>query len=279
MMYVRKVKKIKDSISTVEGAGVHLYRAFGFQETELTDPFLLLDDFHGNDYSKYMAGFPWHPHRGIETVTYMINGAVEHGDSLGNTGIIESGDVQWMTAGRGIIHQEMPRKALGFMQGFQLWVNLPESQKMMIPRYRDILSDDIPEMLIDNSTVKVIAGDVCGIKGPVRDLVVDVEYLDIAMLPDSKFIRRTKKDDTVFAYVFQGEAVVDGNLVGTGTLAVFNSGDYVEFKSRKDGVRFLLVSGTPLKEPVAWRGPIVMNTQAELNLAFKELNEDTFIKK
>lgn len=277
-MSIRKVKKVKGSVPTVEGAGVHLYRAFGFLETELTDPFLLLDDFHGSDYSRYMAGFPWHPHRGIETVTYMINGAVEHGDNIGNTGIIKSGDVQWMTAGRGIIHQEMPKKTEGFMQGFQLWVNLPKSQKMMTPRYRGIQSRDIPETVIDNSTVKVIAGDIDGIIGPMKDLVVDVEYLDVMMLPDSKFIHGTRKDDTVFAYVFQGEAVVDGTLVGTGTLTVFEPGEWVEFESKGIGARFLLVSGEPLRESVAWRGPIVMNTQAELDLAFRELNEGTFIK-
>jgi hypothetical protein len=277
-MSVRKIKRVHGSVPTVEGAGVHLFRAFGFLETGLTDPFLLLDDFHGDDYGRYMAGFPWHPHRGIETVTYMVNGEVEHGDSLGNTGVIGSGDVQWMTAGGGIIHQEMPLKVEGFMQGFQLWVNLPGSRKMMAPRYRGIVSGDIPDVVVGGARVKVIAGEFDGVRGPVEDLVVAVEYLDVNVHAGDRFTHGTAPGDTVFAYVFQGEAVVDGTRMGSGSLIVFEEGGGVEFNAGPEGGRFLLVSGELLGEPVAWRGPIVMNTQDELDLAFRELREGTFIK-
>ncbi len=277
LMVSRGVKLVKRSIATIEGAGVHLYRAFGSRETGLLDPFLMLDDFHGNDPDRYMAGFPWHPHRGMETVTYMINGVLEHEDSLGNRGVIESGGVQWMTAGGGIIHQEMPRRVDGFMQGFQLWVNLPARFKMMKPRYRGISTDEIPEAVIDGVAVRVISGEFGGVVGPVADLVVRVEYLDVSMPEGSRFTHGTRRGDTVFAYVFQGEAVIGDSKVDQGNLVVFDEGDSVEFET-VEGARFLLVSGEPIGEPVAWRGPVVMNTQAELDTAFRELSEGSFIK-
>jgi redox-sensitive bicupin YhaK (pirin superfamily) len=283
MPKTREVDSSWKSRPTIEGAGVHLKRALGPGEAKLADPFLLLDDFHSKDPADYTAGFPWHPHRGIETVTYVINGLIEHGDSIGNKGAIGSGDVQWMTAGGGILHQEMPQAYDGMMQGFQLWVNLPASEKMMRPRYRDVKSSQIPEVATaDGASVKVVAGEVEGTKGPVRDLVVESEYLDVSIRPGKSFYHDIRKGNTAFAYVFGGEGRFGNNekrVSGPEELVLFKDGDKVEAKAGKDGIRFLLVSGNPLDEPIAWGGPIVMNTEEELDAAFRELREGTFIRK
>jgi redox-sensitive bicupin YhaK (pirin superfamily) len=257
-------------------------RAFGYYEVTKLDPFLLLDDFHSADPRDYVAGFPWHPHRGIETVTYMIRGNVDHGDSIGNSGTIGSGDVQWMTAGSGIVHQEMPREYLGMMQGFQLWVNLPASNKMMDPRYRGITRDQVPTSRPTKGVeVKVIAGKVGRVEGPVRDLVVEAEYLDVAVGPGMEFDRAIRNGNSAFAYVFEGQGFFDPSNrgpAGAGSLVMFGDGDQVESKAGRDGMRFLLVSGKPIREPVAWRGPIVMNTEKELDIAFEEYWSGRFIK-
>jgi hypothetical protein len=267
---------------TIEGAGVNLKRALGPGEARTVDPFLLLDDFHSKDPSDYVAGFPWHPHRGIETVTYMIRGVVEHGDSIGNKGVINSGDVQWMTAGSGILHQEMPQKYKGMFQGFQLWVNLPASQKMMRPRYRDLRKDQIPSYSPRKGVdIKVIAGRSNGVEGPVKDLVVETEYLDVSLAPGRTLNHRVKKQNTALAYVFEGSARFSpesGSEIGAENVVVFVEGSEIEIQAGADHARFLLISGRPLKEPIAWGGPIVMNTQAELDLAFEELRTGKFIK-
>ena len=281
-----KIREIIGSIksrSTMEGAGVKLKRAFGNADP-LLDPFLLLDDFHSNNPSDYMAGFPWHPHRGIETITYMLHGRLEHGDSMKNSGIIGAGDVQWMTAGSGIIHQEMPKKNEDdpYLAGFQLWANLPASHKMMDPRYRDITKDQIPEVIVnDKVRVKIICGEVNGVKGPVQDIITDPEYLDVFIEPNSEFRHLVNKTHNAFAYIIKGEAVFDptnDEIVGVEHLVIFNEGDEVLIRTKDKPVRFLLISGKPIGEPVAWRGPIVMNTEEELRLAFNEYNKGTFIK-
>ncbi len=281
MTKTRKTIKIVSSIPTLEGAGVHLQRVFGFGQTDLFDPFLLLDDFRSDFPDHYLKGFPWHPHRGIETITYVLSGDVEHGDSLGNKGIIGSGDVQWMTAGSGIIHQEMPQgDKTGRMYGFQLWANLPARDKMMDPRYRDVQSEQIPEVAVSgNATVKIIAGEVEGVKGPVGDIVIDPEYIDVALPPHSQFRHPTKRGHTAFAYIIDGT----GNFCGKSGitnrhLALFDDGDEITVSTDDRNVRFLFISGRPLNEPVAWYGPIVMNTQEELQLAFEEYERGTFIK-
>ncbi len=282
MSAIRKIKQILKSKPTLEGAGVKLKRVFGYYEKPLLDPFLLLDHFGSPNPEDYIAGFPWHPHRGIETVTYMLAGEVEHGDSLGNRGIIYSGDVQWMTAGNGIIHQEMPRRFEGNMQGFQLWVNLPKSHKMMDPRYRDVRSETIPEFSPHpNVKIKIIAGQLHGTKGPVQDLVVDTEYFDVAIAPNTEFEINTRADYKTFAFVFEGSGYFDPdskNAVLADHLVVFDQGDSVKIRTAADPVRFLFVSGKPLNEPIAWRGPIVMNTDEELMVAFQEYRNGTFIK-
>jgi redox-sensitive bicupin YhaK (pirin superfamily) len=278
----RKISKILKNRSTMEGAGVHLKRVFGYHEVPKLDPFLLLDDFGSDNPDDYMAGFPWHPHRGIETVTYMLQGEVEHGDSIGNQGVIKSGDVQWMTAGNGIIHQEMPKRFEGYMRGFQLWVNLPSSDKMMNPRYRDVLKDTIPEVTPKNGIkIKIISGEVEGVKGPVQDLVVDTEYLDVTLKPNTEFRHPTKSSYKCFAYVVEGEGSFDSGkkkALGEGQLIIYEEGDEVIITASETPMRFLLISGKPLGEPVAWYGPIVMNTEEELDLAFREYREGTFIK-
>ncbi|MFX1457208.1 MAG: pirin family protein [Promethearchaeota archaeon] len=280
----RKIKVTLKSRSTFEGAGVKLKRAFAKADSSL-DPFLLLDDFHSDNPYDYLAGFPWHPHRGIETITYMLHGKIEHGDSLGNGGVIEAGDVQWMTAGSGIIHQEMPKKDEKdtLLWGFQLWANLPSSHKMMNPRYRDVKKIQIPETVINNGKVKIkiICGDVHGVKGPVQDIITDPEYLDVTIEPNSEFIHPIKHDYNVFAYTIEGKGYFDDEkeeLIGKETLVIYQKGDTVNISTGDKKVRFLLVSGKPLNEPVAWRGPIVMNTQEELSVAFNEYQNDTFIK-
>jgi len=284
MENTRKIKVSLKSRSTFEGAGVRLKRAFGYADPSL-DPFLLLDDFHSDNPNDYIAGFPWHPHRGIETITYMLHGKVEHGDSLGNGGIIEAGDVQWMTAGSGIIHQEMPKKGKKdtLLWGFQLWANLPASHKMMDPRYRDLKKTQIPEISMNDNKVriKIICGEVNGIKGPVQDIITDPEYLDVTIDPNSEFTHRIKTDYNAFAYIIEGEGYFDDRrveLLENETLIIYQKGDFVKISTDKEKVRFLLVSGKPLNEPVAWRGPIVMNTEEELRLAFNEYQNDTFIK-
>jgi redox-sensitive bicupin YhaK (pirin superfamily) len=283
MTDTRRVRKLFKSQPAIEGAGVHLRRAFGFDEVPLFDPFLMLDDFRGDKPDQYIKGFPWHPHRGIETITYMLHGEVEHGDSLGNKGVIRPGDVQWMTAGSGIIHQEMPRgDAGGRMGGFQLWANLPAAQKMMVPRYREVKKEDIPMVSLKNGVeIRVICGDVAGTKGPVTDIVIDPQYLDVTVPRDSEFIHAAKRGHSALAYIFEGRGRFDDRKAKSGekeSLILFSDGDQVAVRTEQDPVRFLLISGQPIGEPVAWRGPIVMNTQAELKVAFEEYSNGTFIK-
>ena len=298
-MSIRPIKRHVTSKPTIEGAGVHLHRAFGFDDTSDTDPFLLLDDFRNDDPEDYRAGFPWHPHRGIETITYVLAGTVDHADSLGNAGSISAGDVQWMTAGSGIIHQEMPEgDDAGRMHGFQLWANLPSSLKMTRPRYQDVRSADIPEITDDDGTrVRVICGEFWGVVGPVDGVATEPQYLDVWVPP---LTRRSLPMDTsrhAFAYVFAGsggfsnaseprdlpnEGIDTENsgshLATNRSLVVFDRGDEVTVDSGEQGMRFLLVSGTPIGEPIAWYGPIVMNTQAELRQAIAEFEAGTFLK-
>ena len=300
MPTTRPIRKVLKSKPTIEGAGVHLKRALGFSEAPLFDPFLLLDDFRSDNPERYLKGFPWHPHRGIETITYVLEGDVEHGDSLGNKGIIGSGDVQWMTAGSGIIHQEMPKgDGNGKMYGFQLWANLPSRDKMMDPRYRDVKNNQIPEVTLPGGAIlKVISGEVSGTQGPVRDIVIDPEVIDVTVPVYSEFRHPTKKGHTVFAYLIEGRGyfckernpftyeVVGSNyfdlqrdsLVGNETIVLFDDGDEILVSTEEQGVRFLLISGRPIGEPVAWYGPIVMNTNEELRIAFEEYRQGTFIK-
>jgi hypothetical protein len=282
MTAIRMIRKAWRSRPTIEGAGVHLKRAFGNQEAPLLDPFLLLDDFRSDDPSKYLPGFPWHPHRGIETITYVLEGDVEHGDSMGNRGDIAAGDVQWMTAGSGIVHQEMPRgDAQGRMGGFQLWANLPASHKMMDPRYRDVKRGEIPEVSVEGGAkVKIVCGRVNGVQGPVRDIVTDPEYLDVAVPEGGRFTHPVKKGHTAFAYVVEGSACFDQGRdpYVRETLVHYGDGDAVSITTEKEPVRFLLVSGKPIGEPVAWYGPIVMNTDEEIRIAFEEYRNGTFIK-
>ena len=295
MTQSRSIATLVNRQPTLEGAGVHLNRVFGFDNPELFDPFLLLDDFRSDNPAHYRKGFPWHPHRGIETITYMVEGQVEHGDSLGNSGVISAGDVQWMTAGSGIIHQEMPQgDASGRMGGFQLWANLPASEKMTRPRYRDVWHDQIPEVTRDNGTrIRIICGETYGTQGPVQDILIDPAYLDIRVPAEQVFLHPIRRGHTAFAYVIGGQGffgVPDehrtgerprsgaGDPISDGTLVLFNDGDEITVTSGSAELRFLLISGRPLKEPIAWRGPIVMNTQAELQVAFEEYAAGTFIK-
>jgi redox-sensitive bicupin YhaK (pirin superfamily) len=282
MAKIRSIERLSRSRPTIEGAGVRLKRAFGSADVPRYDPFLMMDDFHSDRATDYMAGFPWHPHRGIETVTYMISGEVEHGDSMGNKGVIQSGEVQWMTAGSGIVHQEMPRRQRGTLWGLQLWVNLPASHKMMGPRYRDIRAIDIPECRLEmGGIVKVVAGSFNGCHGPVRDLIGDPEYLDVSLPGSIEFEHAIAPGHTAFAYVLEGEGRFEPDqkkAVGAETLLLYGDGDKVSIEADKAGLRFLLISGCPLREPVAWRGPIVMNTEAELDVAFAEYRKGTFIK-
>lgn len=282
MKTIRKVKQGNISRPTIEGAGVNLKRAFGFNEVPDLDPFLLLDDFHSDNPADYIKGFPWHPHRGIETITYVLHGYVEHGDSMGNKGIIHSGDVQWMTAGSGIIHQEMPKgQKDGLMWGFQLWANLPSSYKMITPRYRDVKSTQIPEVTLDSGTkVKIICGQVNGVGGPVKDIVTDPEYLDVTVPADSSFRYAIKRGHTAFAYIIDGKGSFDEGhqIYGAENLILFDDGDEVSIATENTRVRFLLISGKPIGEPVAWYGPIVMNTHEELTTAFEEYEAGTFLK-
>lgn len=273
----RKTVRVLKSRPTIEGAGVRLKRVFGFNEVPLFDPFLLLDHFGSDNPEDYVLGFPWHPHRGIETVTYMLTGEVEHGDSMGNSGVINSGDVQWMTAGSGIIHQEMPKRYDGLMQGFQLWVNLPARAKMIAPRYRGITKDQIPSVRMDGAEVEAIAGTVDDMEGPVKDLVVDVEYFDVKLAAGKAFEHATEPACRVFVYAVEGSGYSDGTLIEQQHCVLFGEGDSVRIET-KGGLRFLFAAGKPLNEHIAWGGPIVMNTQGELEKAFEELEQGTFIK-
>jgi redox-sensitive bicupin YhaK (pirin superfamily) len=279
----RKIVKIIQGQATRDGAGVKLTRIFGFYEEGLLDPFLLLDFFGSDNPNDFMAGFPWHPHRGMETVTYMLDGKVEHGDSMGNSGVIGKGDIQWMTAGSGIIHQEMPKPDGGRMYGFQLWVNLPASRKMIAPRYRDIPAKEVPAVVLENQIrVRVIAGVFNGVRGPARDIIADPEYLDVEMPGNTEFIITVNPEHTVFAYLWEGEAIMDESRkdpLQPGQGAMFGAGPQVKVLAGNKGARFILISGMPIREPIAWRGPIVMNTQEELDVAFREFREGTFIKK
>ncbi|OGJ87165.1 MAG: hypothetical protein A2487_18310 [Candidatus Raymondbacteria bacterium RifOxyC12_full_50_8] len=283
MNKIRPVKEVLHSKPTMEGAGVRLNRVFGYHEVPRLDPFLLLDHFGSDNPDDYMAGFPWHPHRGIETVTYMLSGRVEHGDSMGNSGVIGSGDVQWMTAGSGIVHQEMPKQEEGFMQGFQLWVNLPAAKKMMAPRYRDVNHDTIPEVTLDNGIqIKIVSGSIGNSNGPVKDIVVDPSFFDISIPPKALFTHHFPKEHTVIAYIYDGKGNFDFEkeaLFGKGQAILFGHDDSVSIYAGAETLRFLLIAGKPINEPVAWYGPIVMNTQEELDLAFREYEDSTFLKK
>jgi redox-sensitive bicupin YhaK (pirin superfamily) len=300
-MSIRPVKRLIKSKPTLEGAGVHLRRAFGFGNTTDFDPFLLLDDFRNDIPDDYLAGFPWHPHRGIETITYVLAGTVEHADSIGNHGAISPGDIQWMTAGRGIVHQEMPKgDTAGRMHGFQLWANLPSSLKMTAPRYQEVKAAEIPEITEDDGTrARLICGEFWGKRGPVVGIAADPVYIDVSVPPGKRRSILVKTTHQAFAYVFAGHGkfcnaskplAVPTESVGWGdttppvdaenrSLVLFDSGDEVTVQAGENGIRFLLVSGKPLQEPVAWYGPIVMNTQEQLQQAFEELREGTFLKK
>jgi redox-sensitive bicupin YhaK (pirin superfamily) len=300
-MSLRPVKRIVQAQPTIEGAGVRLRRAFGFGNTSDFDPFLLFDDFRGDNPEDYEAGFPWHPHRGIETITYVLAGSVNHGDSLGNRGSLGAGDVQWMTAGSGILHQEMPKgDPRGRMHGFQLWANLPSSVKMTPPRYQDIGASEIPEVTDDDGTiVRVVCGEFWGKTGPVDGIAADPRYLDVWVPPGRRKTLPVETSRHAFAYVFEGSATFRNSSqpfdvktdrvgsvnsaapeeTGNRSLVLFDNGDEVTVQAGDKGIRFLLVSGKPIEEPVAWYGPIVMNTQAELEQAYAELQNGTFIKK
>ncbi|HXU32477.1 MAG TPA: pirin family protein [Thermoanaerobaculia bacterium] len=298
-MSIRPVKHLSRSTPTMEGAGVHLRRAFGFGETDETDPFLLFDDFRNDRPADYQAGFPWHPHRGIETITYVLAGSVDHRDSLGNQGSLGAGDVQWMTAGRGILHQEMPQgDPNGRMHGFQLWANLPSTLKMTAPRYQDVTARDIPEVTDDDGTkVRVVCGDFWGVSGPVDGIAADPRYLDVWVPPGQKKTLPVETTRHAFAYVFEGTGkflnasapravatedlesglVTPSTAVENRNLVVFDRGDEVVVQAGEEGIRFLLVSGKPLGEPIAWHGPIVMNTQREIQQALSDLRNGTFL--
>jgi len=299
-MSIRPVKQIIQAQPTMEGAGVKLRRAFGFGKTGDFDPFLLLDDFRNEHPEDYLPGFPWHPHRGIETITYVLAGTVNHGDSLGNRGTLGAGDVQWMTAGSGILHQEMPKgDERGRMHGFQLWANLPANLKMTSPRYQDVASRDIPEVIDDDGTsVRVVCGDFWGKSGPVDGIAANPRYLDVWVPPRKRKTLPVETNRHAFAYVFEGTGTFcdasapvsiqtdivesDGksnmSVAGNRSLVLFDNGEEVTVKAGESGIRFLLVSGKPLKEPVAWSGPIVMNTEEELRQAYAELHNGSFIK-
>ncbi|MHB8137091.1 MAG: pirin family protein [Smithellaceae bacterium] len=264
--------------STYDGAGVKLKRIFAHDHTELTDPFLLLDHFGSDNPDDYVKGFPWHPHRGIETVTYMLGGTVEHGDNMGNAGTIGTGDIQWMTAGGGVLHQEMPKSAKGMMHGLQLWVNLPAKNKMMKPRYRGILEKDVPVVKIAGGEVRVIAGVYENVTGPVQELVVDVEYLDVRLKKGTGLIHPAKKGYTSFCYLIYGTGEFDESKLEEAQLVLFTEAGNIGVKAIED-IHYIFVTGRKLKEPIAWGGPIVMNTEEELEMAFRELDEGTFIRK
>ena len=279
----RRVSQIFKSQPTLEGAGVHLKRAFGFRREPRLDPFLLLDNFHSDKPDEYLSGFPWHPHRGIETITYVLQGQVAHGDSMGNQGVIAARDVQWMTAGSGIIHQEMPHGGEdGWLWGFQLWANLPATHKMIMPRYQGLTADEIPVIRLGNGIeIRLICGPFNELRGPVQNIAIDPGYLDVSLPAQTTFTHSVPVGYTVFAYVIEGQGYFDAvreRTIGVENLVVFSDGDGVTVSTEAESARFLLVSGKPLNEPVAWYGPIVMNTQAELEEAFAEYQRGTFLK-
>ena len=271
-------KTIMEGQSTYDGAGVKLTRVFAHDHTKLTDPFLLLDHFGSDNPDDYIKGFPWHPHRGIETVTYMLGGTVDHGDNIGNSGTIGPGDIQWMTAGGGVIHQEMPPPTKGMMHGLQLWVNLPAEKKMMEPRYRGILENEVPIVKIPGGEVRVIAGTYNNVTGPVHELIVDVEYLDVRLKKGKTISHAVKKGYSSFCYIISGTGEFDEAQLRQAQLVLFAEAGNIAVKATED-LHYIFVTGKQLKEPIAWGGPIVMNTQEELDLAFQELDEGTFIKK
>jgi redox-sensitive bicupin YhaK (pirin superfamily) len=300
-MTTRQIQKVFKSKPTIEGAGVHLKRAFGYSQVPQFDPFLMMDDFHSSNPAEYLAGFPWHPHRGIETITYVLEGMVEHRDSLGNSGVIGAGDIQWMTAGSGIIHEEMPRQSpTGTMWGFQFWANLPAAQKMRPPRYREVKATQIPAVTLESGVViKVVSGEINGVQGPVRDIIIDPELLDVTVPAATSFSHPVKPGHTAFAYVLDGEAHFDERrdayayeVVGSGwsdmsrkctfgaesVILYERAGGQIVVSTVGRPVRFLFLAGMPLGEPVAWYGPIVMNTQEELRVAFEEYQKGTFLK-
>jgi len=282
LTFQRKIKKMWKGQPTSDGAGVKLTRVFGHPHVQDTDPFLLLDAFGSDNPDDYIAGFPWHPHRGIETITYMLNGKVQHGDSLGNSGVISDGDVQWMTAGSGIVHEEMPERTGDRMAGFQLWANLPSHSKMMHPRYQDIKSEDIPEIILESGAkVRVICGTIEGSTGPVQDIITDPQYFDVTLGPNKTFNHSVTKGYTAFAYVFEGSGFFEpeqSESTESRTLVLYDDGENISITAGGEGVRFLFISGKPLKEPIAWQGPIVMNTNEELRTAFDEYRKGTFLK-
>ena len=278
---IRPVDEILPAHPTVEGAGVHLKRAFGYPEAPRFDPFLLLDEFRSDRPDDYNRGFPWHPHRGIETITYVLTGRIEHGDSLGNTGVIVAGDVQWMTAGSGIIHQEMPVGTEdGSLWGLQLWINLPASSKMTVPQYRGIAADRIPVVSQGRAVIRVICGDVDGVRGPIQDVVSSPTFLDVEIPPGETFTHRVLRGHTALVYVLEGAGDLASRArhVACSELAAFGDGDLVHATAGGLGLRFLLLSGRPIREPIAWYGPIVMNTEEELKTAFTQYREGTFLR-
>lgn len=278
-MKEREISKITEGTETSDGAGVKLSRIISQGLMKETDPFLMLDFFGSDDPDEYIAGFPWHPHRGIETVTYMLEGEVKHEDSLGNSGVIKSGDVQWMTAGSGIIHQEMPRVTDGLMKGFQLWVNLPAEYKMTNPEYQEYSSDEIPVIKTENSNIKIIAGDFSGVKGPVIGKFMQPFYLDVELNRNSELSIPIESSYTTFIYIYKGKGYFsESTAASEGKLIIFKKGDFIKIQTKNENIRFILVAGRAIEEPIAWNGPIVMNTQEELKTAFKELREDSFIK-
>lgn len=282
-MTIRKISTSLRSVPTIEGAGVHLKRAFGYHQVPLFDPFLMLDDFHTSTPGEYLAGFPWHPHRGIETITYILEGLVEHGDSMGHTGVISAGDVQWMTAGSGVIHQEMPKESpTGTMWGFQFWTNLPADRKMMAPRYQDVKASQIPQVELDGGiAIKVIAGIVGGVQGAVKDIVIEPVMLDISIPAGISYEHYLPEGHTAFTYILNGEGTFDetGDMYQKETVLLFErEGTIVRIEAKGRPLRILFVAGKPLGEPVAWGGPIVMNTREELHTAFEEYKNGTFIK-
>jgi redox-sensitive bicupin YhaK (pirin superfamily) len=272
----RTVARTFTGQETLDGAGVRLRRVFGFREVQQLDPFLLFDAFGSEDPNEYLAGFPWHPHRGIETVTYMLEGSVRHGDSLGNSGVIGPGDLQWMTAGGGIIHEEMPQRSPHGVRGFQLWVNLPASHKLTAPRYRDVLAADVPLARVPGAAVRVLCGRFGASEGPLSGIVRQPTYLDVTLEGGAALDLEAPVGETAFAYVFDGEATEP--VARAGTCVLFGEGDGVRVAAGAAGARFVFVRGRPLREPIAWRGPIVMNTDEELEQAFREYRAGTFVK-
>ena len=271
-------KFILQGHSTYDGAGVKLKRIFAHEHTKQTDPFLLLDHFGSDNPDDYIKGFPWHPHRGIETVTYMLGGTVEHGDNIGNAGTIGPGDIQWMTAGGGVIHQEMPKRSAGKMHGLQLWINLPAKNKMMAPRYRGILAHEVPVLTIPGGEVRVIAGTYKNVTGPVQELMVDIEYLDVRLKRGMSLSHAAQKGYANFCYLIEGAGVFNESKLDLAQLILFMEAGSIAVKAIED-IHYIFVTGQQLHEPIAWGGPIVMNSQEELKQAFRELDEGTFIKR